>query len=194
MTMHAIRGPASDHQLGLCMVAMRALATMYTNAEWVRNIFQKLGDRKRGTGRGGASTAPTRAATPARRPEAEPQHVPGTPPVSAGGASGTGVTEAAAAAAEPSRGFGVLGLQVPGLGGAGSLDQMRAPDDLSGWVGPSTEAGLGLGLPEADVSILYPQCPMETERQGYQDATGLGGCWDDLLCSDVSFDNPFILR
>ena len=45
--MHVIRGGAAEHQLGLCMVAMRTLATMYSNAEWVRNIFQKLGEKRR---------------------------------------------------------------------------------------------------------------------------------------------------
>ena len=44
--MHAIRGPPAEHQLSLCMIAMRSLATMYSNAEWVRNIFQALGRKK----------------------------------------------------------------------------------------------------------------------------------------------------
>ncbi|CAK7206925.1 hypothetical protein SEUCBS139899_009732 [Sporothrix eucalyptigena] len=46
MLMHAIRGPAAEHQLSLCMIAMRSMATMYSNAEWVRNIFQALGKKK----------------------------------------------------------------------------------------------------------------------------------------------------
>ncbi|CAK7237734.1 hypothetical protein SBRCBS47491_010107, partial [Sporothrix bragantina] len=34
MLMHAIRGPAAEHQLSLCMIAMRSMATMYSSAEW----------------------------------------------------------------------------------------------------------------------------------------------------------------
>lgn len=47
--MHAIRGPAADQQLGLCMIAMRTLSTMYWAGNLIRTVFQKFGEWRRKT-------------------------------------------------------------------------------------------------------------------------------------------------
>lgn len=49
MTIHAMRGPASDPQLGLCMIAMLTLSTMYWIGSSIRQRFQKLAEKARMT-------------------------------------------------------------------------------------------------------------------------------------------------
>ena len=65
--MHAIRGgPAAEHQLSVCMIAMRTLSKMYWAAGWIRNIFQKFGGKKQKTVQDMIYTSalPTRASSP----------------------------------------------------------------------------------------------------------------------------------
>ncbi len=47
MTIHAMRGPVTERQLGLCMIALRTLSTMYSIGTVIRNIFQRLGEKRR---------------------------------------------------------------------------------------------------------------------------------------------------
>lgn len=75
MTMHAIRGPAAEHQLSVCMIAMRTLSKMYWAAGWIRNIFQKLGEKKQKNFHGVyTSGVPTRVPSPV--PESNDQSQP----------------------------------------------------------------------------------------------------------------------
>ena len=58
MTIHAIRGRESEQQLSLCMIAMRPLSSMYFAAGWIRNLFQKLSEKR------AESARPTRPSSP----------------------------------------------------------------------------------------------------------------------------------
>lgn len=56
MAIHAIRGSENDRQLGLAMIALRTLSTMYSIANAIRNIFQKLAEKRRVRVQGEAQT------------------------------------------------------------------------------------------------------------------------------------------
>jgi len=175
MTMHAIRGRAAEHQLGLCMVAMRSLATMYTNAEWVRNIFQKLSEKKRSIISHSPSAAPTRTSSPARQCDGRQASLISLPLLSP------------------------LASDVQ-LGPAGSMHQMGYPSPARGSLGVdfhghneqhSQGPMLFRHLHPVSHPIL-PTFPLGDNFESNTLDTDLEVSWRDLACLDSHFNNPFI--
>ncbi|KAJ9157327.1 hypothetical protein NKR23_g302 [Pleurostoma richardsiae] len=195
MTMHVIRGAAGEHQLSLCMIAMRTLSTMYWAAGWIRNIFQKLGEKKqRSSHAHNTSVPPTRVPSPVplagvrakeRQSGATPypqrlimDQVPWPTPETTESLLASGPTY----------------LGSPSQGGLDPVHLQSAPEGPDSWNDDPGGAGTGvfgsLGR-NAGVFIDYPMI----------DSSGFGGiidpdladCWQDLLAADNPFNNPFIL-
>lgn len=181
------------------MIAMRTLSTMYWAAGWIRNIFQKIGEKqKTNYGYGyGASAASTRAPSPSRQAVAElgrtctaendfsadsravRHHGPWQPPRSGRQTeSGEIPGFASSSGSEPP------GLHLPSLSGQ--------PDGHYEWINDVNLTGPGLfttfgrddGFP-----VDYPLVE-------YADFTGihpeLADCWQELLTADNLFANSFI--
>jgi hypothetical protein len=174
MTMHAIRGRAAEHQLGLCMVAMRSLATMYTNAEWVRNIFQKLSEKKRSFISHNPSAAPTRPSSPARQGDGRQASLISPPLLSP------------------------LASDVqPGPGG--SMQQMGYPSPARG-IGVEIHShnehhGQGSAVFTYMHPGSHPVLPSFSMGDNFGSNTldsGLEVSWRDLACLDSHFSNPFL--
>ena len=205
MTMHAIRGPAAEHQLSICMIAMRALSTMYWAAGWIRNIFLKLGEKKQKNIHGMyTSTAPTRAPSPApaaagdnprqSRPADEPsvQRQPAvkywtasTPSQQPEQPSDTSRLVSQDACAE------IPDLAQPVASGMPGMQQYGPP-----YAGAAVHDPTGLhylGDPaDGRNMVTYMDHPMI-------DGSGLASIdpdfadwWQDLLAADNPFSNPFI--
>lgn len=174
MTMHAIRGRAAEHQLGLCMVAMRSLATMYTNAEWVRNIFQKLSEKKRSFISYNPSAAPTRSSSPARQGDRQASLI-SPPPLSP------------------------LASEAAQLGPAGAIQHMGYPSPAAG-LGVDIHSHSGHDGQDSMLfrdmhpgsHTIFPAFPMGDDFGGNALDPGLEVSWRDLVCLDSHFNNPFI--
>lgn len=171
------------------MIAMRALATMYTNAEWVRNIFQKLGDRKRTISQSNTA-AQTRDSSPTivvggsdagqNRPVYRvdaPQVQTMRPQQDREEGMSTGELDWVDAT-------GLYDVQVPPVNRAASIqgnwNQSAGTPTVTGSFGQNANP--------------FPQTsPMDDAASSHLDFA-LTHCWDDLFCSDSPFNNPFILE
>lgn len=76
MTMHALRGPKAEHELNICMIAMRTLSTMYSAAGWIRLLFQRLADKKRGRTKSNKSSSKNSRKTSPLRSDCENREAP----------------------------------------------------------------------------------------------------------------------
>jgi hypothetical protein len=199
MTMHAIRGPSAEHQLGLCMIAMRTLSTMYWAAGWIRNIFQKMGERQK-TSHGygfGASAASTRAPSPSRHTVAEL----GRTSTAENDLSADSRTVRHYGPWQPPRSARQTEpVEIPGYAGSpGSEPPGLHPPSLSGqadgqyqWINDVNLTGPGLFTTFGRDNGF----PVDYPLVEYADFTGihpeLADCWQELLTADNPFTNPFI--
>ena len=204
MTMHAIRGPAAEHQLSVCMIAMRTLSTMYWAAGWIRNIFQKLGEKKQKNIQGiYTSTVPTRAPSPAPAPAGdntrqppqpdEPSVPPRQPVVKYWTASAPSQPDAPPA--DTSR------LDVTAQVPAGLPPSAAADASMSGMqYGPFAGAAAvhdptGLhyfGDADGRSMVTYMDHPMIDNSGLASIDPDFADWWQDLLAADNPFSNPFI--
>ncbi|KAL1865927.1 hypothetical protein VTK73DRAFT_5011 [Phialemonium thermophilum] len=201
MTMHAIRGAAGENQLGLCMIAMRTLATMYWAASWIRNIFQKLGEKKQRSHGCNTPAVPTRAASPTRPTDdatarrMAQRH--GGAPLTQLRATASGVApwstpgetdRIGSMATYPNLSPQQTNSQATPLPRAPALgDSLTWDMDLSG-TAPGVLGSLGRNV---GVYIDYPML----DSAGFTGTDpGLADCWQDLLATDNPFNNPFIMN
>lgn len=178
------------------MIAMRTLSTMYWAAGWIRNIFQKFGEKQKNSLSHRPSAAPTRASSPSRHFDG---HMGRSSAVDKETSLGSKIGRLPGPFAPPPTETDHPGHGVFSYGGTPGSSEVQNPpmmgqtDEYYHWNNDTSVAGPNTLAPFARDSGF----PTEFPVIDYPDFTDidpdLADCWQDLLAADNPFNNSFLL-